>query len=160
MEIVFQRSDKPTLGVEIEVQVVDQAGALTTDTAATKILAALDDPAAYKHELLECTIEVITGVCQDVDDVRQDLGTKIKRLNDVAANQGYRIICTGTHPFSAWADQTVSPDPRYYRLIENCQWTARRLLIFGVHTHVGVGSGEEAIAISNSARVLLVLSIW
>jgi carboxylate-amine ligase len=44
----------------------------------------------------------------------------------------------------------VSPDPRYHRLIENCQWTARRLLIFGVHTHVGVASGEEAIAVSNS----------
>src|SRR5687768_5176890 len=155
MNIVFQRSEKPTLGVEIEVQVVDQAGALTTDTAATKILAELNDDAAYKHELLECTIEVITDVCQSVDDVRADLGGKIKQLSDVAQGQGYRILCTGTHPFSAWADQTVSPDPRYHRLIENCQWTARRLLIFGIHTHVGVGSGEEAIAISRSLSTFI-----
>jgi carboxylate-amine ligase len=155
MNIVFQRSEKPTLGVEIEVQVVDQAGALTTDTAATKILAALDDPASYKHELLECTIEVITGVCQSVDEVRADLGGKVERLIDAADGFGYRVLCTGTHPFSAWADQTVSPDPRYHRLIENCQWTARRLLIFGVHTHVGVGSGEEAIAISNSLQTFI-----
>ena len=155
MNIVFQRSEKPTLGVEIEVQVVDQAGALTTDTAATKILAALDDPAAYKHELLECTIEVITDVCQSVDDVRADLGGKVDRLIEAADDVGYRVLCTGTHPFSAWADQTVSPDPRYHRLIENCQWTARRLLIFGVHTHVGVGSGEEAIAISNSLQTFI-----
>ena len=155
MNIVFQRSEKPTLGVEIEVQVVDQAGALTTDTAATKILAALDDQAAYKHELLECTIEVITDVCQTVDDVRADLGGKVERLITAADDFGYRVLCTGTHPFSAWADQTVSPDPRYHRLIENCQWTARRLLIFGVHTHVGVGSGEEAIAISNSLQTFI-----
>src|SRR5688500_17989673 len=155
MNIVFTPSKRPTLGVEIEVQVVDEAGALATDTAATKILAELGDETGFKHELLECTIEVITGVCDNVDDVRNDLGGKIKQLSDVAQGQGYRIICTGTHPFSAWADQTVSPDPRYHRLIEDCQWTARRLLIFGVHTHVGVGSGEEAIAISNGAATFI-----
>ena len=66
MNIVFNGSEKPTLGVEIECQIVDEAGALATDTAATKILAELDDPAAFKHELLECTIEVITGVCENV----------------------------------------------------------------------------------------------
>ena len=150
MNIAFKPSEKPTLGVEIEVQIVDEAGALATDTAATKILAELDDNASFKHELLECCIEVITDVCQDVGDVREELEGKLKRLSDAAEGLGYRTLCTGTHPFSAWADQTVSPDPRYYRLIENCQWTARRLLIFGIHTHVGVGSGEEAIAISRS----------
>ncbi len=150
MNIVFKGSDQPTLGVEIEVEVVDAAGALATDTAATKILAQLGDAPGYKHELLECTVEVITDVCPTVGAVRRDLGQKLERLMEVADGQGYRIICSGTHPFSSWADQTVSPDPRYHRLIEDCQWTARRLLIFGVHTHVGVGSGEQAIAISNS----------
>ncbi len=150
MNIIFNGSKAPTLGAEIEVQVVDAAGALATDTAATKILAQLGDNPGYKHELLECCIEVITGVCKNVGEVRKDLGDKVERLTEVADGQGYRIMCTGTHPFSSWADQTVSPDPRYHRLIEDCQWTARRLLIFGVHTHVGVGSGEEAIAISNS----------
>jgi carboxylate-amine ligase len=150
MTIVFKGSERPTLGVEIEVQVVDEAGALVTDTAATKILAELGGAPGYKHELLECTVEVITDVCSTVDDVRQDLGAKVDRLAEVADGLGYRILCSGTHPFSSWSDQTVSPDPRYHALIENCQWTARRLLIFGVHTHVGIGSGEEAIAISNS----------
>jgi carboxylate-amine ligase len=150
VNIVFNGSNKPTLGVEIEAQIVDEAGALATDTAATKILSELNDPAAFKHELLECTVEVITGVCEDVGGARRDLGEKVERLIDASEALGYRVTCTGTHPFSSWADQTVSPDPRYHRLIENCQWTARRLLIFGVHTHVGVGSGEEAIAISNS----------
>ena len=150
MNIVFNGSERPTLGVEIEVQVVDEAGALATDTAATKILKELNDDTAYKHELLECTIEVITDVCQTVGHVRKDLGGKVDKLIDVSEGLGYRVLCTGTHPFSSWSDQTVSPDPRYHRLIENCQWTARRLLIFGVHVHVGLGSGEEAIAVANS----------
>ncbi|MFN2593835.1 MAG: glutamate--cysteine ligase [Actinomycetota bacterium] len=155
MNIAFTRSEKPTLGVEIEVQLVDETGALATDPAATSVLADLSDDVGYKHELLECTIEVITGVCADVDAVRADLGGKVDRLIEVADRHGYRILCTGTHPFSSWTDQTVSPDPRYHRLIEDCQWTARRLLIFGVHTHVGVGSGEEAIAISNSLATFI-----
>lgn len=149
MNIVFNGSDKPTLGVEIEVQVVDEAGELVRDTAASKMLAELGDD-GFKHELLECTVEVITGVCKDVGEARADLSGKLDQVIQCAEGLGYRILCSGTHPFSAWADQTVSPDPRYHRLIENCQWTARRLLIFGIHTHVGVGSGEEAIAISNS----------
>jgi carboxylate-amine ligase len=149
VNFVFHGSQRPTLGVEIEVQVVDEAGALTTDTAASKILEQLDGK-WFKHELLECTIEIITDVCGTVGEARRDIDAKLQQVIDVADEVGYRILCTGTHPFSAWADQTVSPDPRYHRLIENCQWTARRLLIFGVHTHVGVPSGEEAIAVSNS----------
>ncbi|MEA2508289.1 MAG: glutamate---cysteine ligase / carboxylate-amine ligase [Actinomycetota bacterium] len=149
MNFVFHGSQRPTLGVEIEVQVVDEAGALTTDTAASKILEQLDGK-WFKHELLECTIEIITDVCGTVGEATRDIDAKLQQVIDVADEVGYRILCTGTHPFSAWADQTVSPDPRYHRLIENCQWTARRLLIFGVHTHVGVASGEEAIAVSNS----------
>src|SRR4051812_24938080 len=109
MNIVFHRSDKPTLGAEIEVQGVDAAGALATDTAATKILAELGDEPGFKHELLECTVEVITGVCNNVDEIRADLSEKLERLFGVAEGLGYRIICSGTHPFSAWADQTVSP---------------------------------------------------
>lgn len=149
MNIVFNGSERPTLGVEIEVQIVDETGALATDTAATKILSKLD-PAGFKHELLECCIEVITDVCADTRAIRRDLSGKVEELIDVAEGEGYRIVCAGTHPFSSWTDQTVSPDPRYHRLIEDCQWTARRLLIFGVHTHVGLGSGEEAIAVGNS----------
>jgi YbdK family carboxylate-amine ligase len=150
VNIVFKGSEAPTVGVEVEVQVVDEAGALASDTAATKILASLDDAPGFKHELLECTIEVITDVCPTVGHVRNDLGDKLERLIEVSEGLGYRVLCSGTHPFSSWADQTVSPDPRYHRLIEDCQWTARRLLIFGVHTHVGLGSGEEAIAVGNS----------
>ena len=155
MNIVFSGSEQPTLGVELEIQIVDESGALATDTAATKILAKLGDNLGFKHELLECTVEVITGVCPNVGEVRRDLGDKLGRLIEVADGLGYRVMCTGTHPFSSWTDQTVSPDPRYHRLIEDCQWTARRLLIFGVHTHVGVKSGEEAIAVGNGLAAFI-----
>ena len=150
MNIVFNPSESPTLGVEIEAQLVDESGALVTDTAASKVLAEIDDAPGFKHELLECTVEVITDICPTVKEVRRDLRPKIDHLIATAGGLGYRVLCTGTHPYSAWMDQTLSPDPRYHRLIDDCQWTARRLLIFGIHTHVGLRSGEEAIAVGNS----------
>ena len=59
-------------------------------------------------------------------------------------------MCSGTHPFSDWADQEISPNPRYAQLVEEMQWLARRLQIFGIHVHVGVRSAEKAIAIANA----------
>lgn len=155
MNILFSGSGEPTLGAEIEVQLVDDVGALVTDTAATKILSELQGHPGFKHELLECTVEVISDVQKDVAGIRKDLQDKLDRLIETAGKHDYRVLCSGTHPFSTWSDQTVSPDPRYHRLIEDCQWTARRLLIFGVHTHVGLSSGEEAIAVGNSLATFI-----
>src|SRR5436305_14009473 len=59
-------------------------------------------------------------------------------------------MCSGTHPFTDWATQEISPSPRYAKLIEDMQWLARRLQIFGVHVHVGVRSPEKAIPIVNA----------
>jgi carboxylate-amine ligase len=59
-------------------------------------------------------------------------------------------MCSGTHPITEWTTQEISPDPRYHRLIDNMQWLARRLQIFGVHVHVGVRAVEKAIPIVNA----------
>ena len=77
MNILFSGCESPTLGAEIEVQLVDGSGALVTDTAATKILAELEGFSGYKHELLECCVEVISDVHNDVAGVRKDLQDKI-----------------------------------------------------------------------------------
>jgi carboxylate-amine ligase len=59
-------------------------------------------------------------------------------------------MCSGTHPFSRWSDQQITPNPRYLHLVDEVQWPARRLQIFGIHVHVGVRSGERAIAMMNA----------
>jgi carboxylate-amine ligase len=68
----------------------------------------------------------------------------------VADELGLGLACAGTHPFSDWATQDIAPNERYHRLVEEMQWTARRMAIFGIHTHVGVRSAEKAIAIANA----------
>jgi carboxylate-amine ligase len=64
-------------------------------------------------------------------------------------------VSTGTHPIADWRHIPISDGERYHRLVENMQWPARRLLICGLHVHVGVRSGEHAIAIMNALTVFL-----
>ena len=110
---------------------------------------ALDHPKA-KHELFESTIEVITGICDTVADAQRDLAETVAVVADRAAARGLGLMCSGTHPTSGWSTQTVSPSPRYAKLVEDNQWLARRLQIFGVHVHVGVRSAEKAISFVNA----------
>ncbi len=153
--IDFHHSERASLGVEMELALVDRdTGALVS--AASEILAVLGEghpggvhPKA-KHELFECTVEVITDVCTTVAEARADLADMIAVVSAEAGTRGLAPICVGTHPFSRWRDQTVSPHPRYAGLVEEMQWTAWRLQIFGVHFHVGVRSAEKAIAIANA----------
>ncbi len=103
-----------------------------------------------KHELFECCIEIITGICTTVPEARADLAATLAEVRAAAERRGLTVICSGSHPTSSWSDQNVTPNPRYARLVDEMQWMARRLQIFGVHVHVGVRSPEKAVAIANA----------
>ena len=84
-----------------------------------------------------------------------DLGETLAQLHPHLERRDLTFICSGTHPFSDWAKQQISPNPRYARLVEEMQWLARRLQIFGIHVHVGVQSAEKAIAIANALNAYI-----
>jgi YbdK family carboxylate-amine ligase len=154
MKVPFQPSERASLGVEWELELVDrETGELTS--AASDILAEIapapgEEHPKAKHELLESTIEVITGICQTVDEACKDLAGTVEEVSAAADRRGIDLMCSGTHPTTDWMTQTISPNPRYAQLVENMQWLARRLQIFGVHVHVGVRSFEKAIPINNA----------
>jgi carboxylate-amine ligase len=155
VHIQFNASERSSLGVEVELEIVDRHSRELA-SAATSILDELgaghpggEHPKA-KHELFECTVEIITGICATVAEARDDLQGTLKEVAGAAERRGLALMCSGTHPFSDWHAQEVSPDPRYHRLVDEMQWLARRMQIFGVHFHVGVRSAEKSIAIANA----------
>ena len=152
MQIPFSSSPRASLGVEWELQLVSPETRQLT-SGASEILEALspgrEHPKA-KHELLESTIEVITGVCTTVNEATADLAGTIAELGPLVAARGLAMMCAGTHPTTDWATQTISPDPRYAKLVEDMQWLARQLQIFGLHVHVGVRSPDKVIPIVNA----------
>ncbi len=148
MGITFPGSSEPTIGVEIELQTVDP-GTLDLTSGAPALLRRFHEDAHVKQELLQCCLELNTRVCLTVAEVEQDLRTRISSIITAADEMGYRLIAAGTHPFAHWTDQEVTPDARYHTQLERTQWTARRMLTFGLHIHVGVDTAEKAMAIFN-----------
>lgn len=148
MSLVYHGSKRPTLGVELEYQLVDrESGELVS--MAPVLLAELPDEGWAKHELFQSTVEINTRICENVGEVREDLERKLAAVQKVAAPHGVALVCAGTHPFSRWQDQKVTDNARYHRLVERMQWPANQLLIFGLHVHVGVPDGETSIAVIN-----------
>ena len=152
MHIPFSPSPTSSVGVEWELELVDRESRHLRG-GASEILDELspgrEHPKA-KHELLESTIEIITDVCSTVGEAEADLAATIAELTPLVEARGLGLMCSGTHPRTDWQTQQISPDPRYAKLIDDMQWLARRLQIFGVHVHVGVRSADKAIAIVNA----------
>ncbi len=159
MPIDFQASAGSSLGVEWELQLVDP-GTRALSRGATELLAAIapegggEHPKA-KHELLQSTVEVITGVCTSVEEATADLAGTVAEVVAAARDRGLEVACSGTHPLSHWSTQEISPLPRYAKLVDDMQWLARRLTVFGVHVHVGVRSADKAVAIVNALTAYL-----
>lgn len=145
-----------TLGIEEEYQIVD-AETRALDSYVSKILpdgrVRLQDQ--VKEEFMESQIEVGSQVCQNVQEVRAELQRLRGALIEIAESQGKHIVAASTHPFSRWVDQTITPKLRYKALEANMQDIARRLLIFGMHVHVGIGDMELTIDIFNQVRYFL-----
>ena len=144
----FVSNPRPTLGVEIELNLVDNH-TMALRSGASQILSEVPQEleSSIKPELLQCYIELNTKVCQDVAEVETDLVRKLQVCREIAGRHDLRLFWGGTHPFSPWQDQEVTPNERYHSLIQLLQETARRLVTFGLHVHVGVDSGDKAIMI-------------
>lgn len=113
----------------------------------------LDDQ--VKAEMHQAVVEVGTGICKDVNEVRTDLSRLRKTVSGIAEEHGLRIGAAGTHPFSHWSTQLITPNPRYEDIVNELQEAARSNLIFGLHVHVGIDDKNMAMHIANSVRYFL-----
>lgn len=146
--IEFSPSDGPTLGVEWELALVD---ARTHDLVplAESVVEPLtaDEGLAPKvhRELLTNTVEIVTGICHDVPEVVADLSESLLRLRGITDGLGLELMSAGTHPFARWETQQVSEGARYATLIDRTRWWGRQMVIYGVHTHIGVTHRDKIL---------------
>ncbi|UCD37642.1 MAG: glutamate--cysteine ligase [Fidelibacterota bacterium] len=144
----FHSSPEPTIGVEIELFIVDKSS-YDLVSGAPGILDSFKDDPRVKPELLESIIEINTDICHNVKDVRDDLKGRLAKVLDVVEAADMSLISCGTHPFAHWSDARVTRNERYQGFLQRMQFPVRRLLITGQHVHIGVESGEKAVAIVN-----------
>ncbi len=145
-----------TLGIEEEFQLVDRQ----TGLLANHIVPVMEKGAAVfgehiKPEMLQPTVELISGVYPDIAVARAETARLRGLLARVVASEGLALVSAGTHPSAHWADQLISPHPRYIELQEEFQDVGRSILIFGLHVHIGVQDREASIAIINQLRTWL-----
>ncbi len=150
-----------TLGVEEEYQIIDPESRdlyayiselLSQDQKATT---GLD----LKPEFMQSQVEVGSRVCKDIKAMREEVIRLRSAVCEMAERNGVAIAAASTHPFARWQDQHITEGTRYRELLDDMQGVARRLLIFGMHVHVGFGSDPKArnlmIEIMNQARYFI-----
>lgn len=144
-----------TVGIEEEYQIIDPVTRDLTpgfDTLVTSDHAIL---AEVKAELHQCQVEIGTQPCATIADLRKDLTNLRKLVIQAAGQHGLTIAAAGTHPFSNWMNQEMTPKERYLGVKAELQDLAHRLLIFGTHVHVGIEDPEFRIDCLNAARYVL-----
>jgi carboxylate-amine ligase len=153
MDIEFGASKRSTVGIEWELACVDHASGELTP-AAPEVLARLSgDADAYPQvtgELLTNTVELVSAPHDRVSDAVDDLRRMVEEVRGVTDPLGVDLMCSGTHPFSQWFQQEVTPGKeRYATLIDRTQWWGRQMMIWGVHMHVGIEDPRKALPIIN-----------
>jgi carboxylate-amine ligase len=146
-----------TLGIEEEYLLVDRSTLDLVSDPPAKILAECQRLTSKQvsPEFLRSQIEVGTKVCRSIAEARSDLARLRRVVADVAGEEGLAPIAASTHPFALWTEQQTSPIQRYSNLSEELQTAARRLLICGMHVHVGVEDDELRIDLLSQMRYFL-----
>jgi len=144
----FTPNTSPTIGVEIELQLIDSKE-LALTSAIDQVLAALPEHLrdSVKPELMQCYVEINTRICRNVREVGEDLRDKLTQLESIIHPMGVRLLWSGTHPFSSWRHQKITNHERYARLVTLMEDVVRRLVTFGLHVHIGVDSGDKAVMV-------------
>ncbi len=147
-KLEFKPSPEPTLGVELELALVD-CETMALSSSIEQIMARVPEEmkGQVKPELMQSYLEINTKICKTVADASDDLYSKVGWVESVAEDLGLRLYWTGTHPFSVWQDQKVTSNERYSTLLSALQDMGRQLVTFGLHVHVGVDSGDKAVMI-------------
>jgi len=155
----MSRNTRPsfTIGIEEEYQTVDPETRDLRSHIHAEIVQKGKTLLAerVKPEMHQSVIEIGTGVCNNIQEAREEIRDIRSQIVALTRANGLRLAAGGTHPFAHWASQDIYPDDRYHTIVEDMKMVARANLIFGLHVHIGVENRETAIQLMNGARYFL-----
>lgn len=137
-----------TLGIEEEYLVVDKATRGLVDDLPAELLeecAALSQGQQVKPEFMRSQVEIGTRVCENVAEARESLRVLRRSVIEAAAPHGLCPLAVSTHPFANWHMQEHTARQRYDILSEEMQAAAWRMVISGMHVHIGIEDDELRI---------------
>ena len=140
MTLEFKSSSSYSLGVEIELQILDP-DTLDLNPKSEVLIQTCQQRnlERVKAEIHQSMIEIDTEISKDVKECRSFLTTRLERLNEIAKELNVEIAISGTHPFQKWENRLIyEKSDRYHKLFAKYQWLARRMNVYGMHVHVGM----------------------
>ena len=145
-----------TLGIEEEYLLVDlETQALATAPDAMMAACEAELEGQFSPEFLQCQVEVGTRVCKDIAEARADLQHLRRSVSRIAGQFGLAPIAASCHPFADWKKQHHTDKERYNALNRDLAGVARRMLICGMHVHVGIEEPEMRITLMNQLSYFL-----
>ncbi|SQB08611.1 YbdK family carboxylate-amine ligase [Citrobacter koseri] len=143
----FHVSEPFTLGIELEMQVVNPPGYDLSQDSSPLIDAVKSQLTAgeVKHDITESMLEMATGVCRNIDQAAAQFSAMQQVILQAAADHHLEICGGGTHPFQKWQRQEVCDNARYQRTQENFGYLIQQATVFGQHVHIGCANGDDAI---------------
>jgi carboxylate-amine ligase len=146
-----------TLGIEEEYLLVDRSTGAVAAEPPDELFAALHERTAGRAfpEFLRAQVEVATPVCKDIGEARRELTGLRRAVIEEASRFGLAPIAASSHPFSLTAKQKRTDKERYIALLEEMQGAARRMMICGLHVHVGIEDDDLRIDLMNQLTYFL-----
>ncbi|MDA0367142.1 MAG: carboxylate-amine ligase [Proteobacteria bacterium] len=146
-----------TIGIEEEYLLVDIETRDLASNPPSEMMAILERRISGRvaPEFLRAQVEVETGVHATVAEARGDLDNLRQTVAEVAAEFGIAPVAAATHPFARWGEQQHVDKDRYNALARDLQAVARRLLICGMHVHIGIDDDDLRIDLMNQAAYFL-----
>lgn len=145
-----------TIGVEEEYLLVDK-DSLDLAAAPEDMMSACkaELEGQVSPEFLNCQIEIGTTVCRNAAEARTDLKRLRATVARVAGDYNLAPIAASCHPFSEWRKQHHTDKQRYNELRDDLAGVVRRMLICGMHVHVGIANADQRIDLMNQLKYFL-----
>jgi len=148
----FKTSDSLTLGVELELQLVNLSNFDLTDASSDMLhlLRRASFPGNVTPEVTESMIEINT----DIHTSHTELLHQLQRIRDTLVRAGDTLnvgVCGGgTHPFQHWSERKIFAKPRFKEVSAIYGYLIKQFTVFGQHIHVGCTSGDDALFLLHS----------
>lgn len=147
---------KLTIGIEEEYQVIDPDSRELTSYVQEFLDQGQDVLGEQiKPELLQSQVEVGSQICNNMKEARSEVVRLRREICELASSNGLVMAAASTHPFSSWKSQEITEKERYHEHVEQMAEVARRMLIFGMHVHIGIEDRDLQIDIMDQARYFL-----
>ena len=148
-----------SFGIEEEYYLVHTASRALVKDPPRRLMSALKSAhgKSFSEEFMRSQIEIATPVCTSADEARASLSELRQSIARLSRRHGLAPIAAATHPFTLWRHQRHRDNTRYNAIADDFQALGRRMLICGLHVHIGVERPDDRIALMNDLRPYLPL---